>query len=258
MKKKIKLFLFSLLITGLLLGCGLPGDPILDNLYTQNVYPGTASTYSVGSEDMPYSEGWFDDLNVEGNLSVEGESTFSNQIHLMGDGKVWLEFRPDIDFETVRANGKPTWVKRGIIGGWSLPPNAAGEELYMEIHAPNRWDEVSNVYIHVHCYLDTANTGKNFNMELSWAYFSDGDIVPNTSTILTTEIATGTAAQFKSYHMDFILDYDIFPADPLVPSDEIHLKLRRLDASSNEAVGEIVITHIGIVFRRDKLGAETP
>ena len=177
---------------------------------------------------------------------------------LTGDGLVWLEFRPDIDFETVRANGKPTWVKRGVIGGWSLPPNAVGEELYMEIHAPNRWDEASNVYVHIHYYLDTKNTGKNVNLELSWTYFTEGDIIPDTSTDLTEETTTGTAAQYKSYQVEFILDYDITPANPLASSDELHLKLRRIDATSNEAAGEIVVTHIGVVFRRDKLGAETP
>ena len=221
----MKKLLLSLILLGALVlpsACS-PGDELPDRLY-------------------------LDSLNISGE----------NPLTLTGDGLVWLEFRPDIDFETVRANGKPTWVKRGIIGGWSLPPIAVGEELYMEIHAPNRWDEASDVHVHAHYYLDTANTDKNVNLELSWTYFSDGDIVPATSTILTTETNTGTAAQYKSFHIDFILDYDIEPTDTMISSDELHLKLRRINATSDEAASEIVVTHTGVIFRRDKLGAETP
>lgn len=199
-----------------------------------------------------YVGDWSDDVYLE-------RLTLGDQLTLEDDGLVWLEFRPDIDFETVRANGKPTWVKRGIIGGWSLPPDVVGEELFMEIHAPNRWDESSDVYIHVHCYLDTANTDKNFNLELSWAHITDGDVVSdNVSENLTAETATGVAAQYTQYHVDFILDYDVDLADPLIISDELHMRLRRIDATANETAGEIVITHIGVVFRRDKLGAITP
>jgi len=199
-----------------------------------------------------YAGDWSDDVYLE-------RLTLSDQLTLEGDGLVWLEFRPDIDFETVRANGKPTWVKRGIVGGWSLPPDTPGEELFMEFHVPNRWDEASNVHVHVHCHLDTANTDKNFNLELSWVHITDGEVIPdNTSENLTTETATGTAAQYTQFHVDFILDYDVKPADVLVVGDELHMRLRRIDASANETAGEIVVTHVGIVFRRDKLGVVVP
>jgi len=72
MKKRILALILPIIV--LLVGCGTPGDPILDNMYTQNVYPGTASTYSVGSEDYPYSEGWFDNVFANNNLIV-GEDT---------------------------------------------------------------------------------------------------------------------------------------------------------------------------------------
>ena len=222
MVKKLLLGLLLTAILVLLTACGL-GDELPDKLYLRDI-----------------------------NLSGE------NPLTLTGDGLVWFELRPDLDFETVRANGMPTWVKRGIVGGWSLPPNEVNEELYMELHAPDRWDNASDIHVHIHYYLDTANTGKNVNLELSWVYTTDGDIIPNTSTILTEETTTGTAAQYQSYRVAFLLDYDVIPADPLVSSDEIHLKLRRIDATSDEAAGEIVITHVGLVFRRDKLGVETP
>jgi len=66
----------SLLLIGILLlvGCGMPGDPIVDDLYTKNVYPGTTNTYNVGSDDYTYNEGWFYNLYATNNLIV-GEDT---------------------------------------------------------------------------------------------------------------------------------------------------------------------------------------
>ena len=181
------------------------------------------------------------------------------QVTLVEDGKVYFELRPDLDFETVRANGKPTQVARGIIHGWSLPVYSAdSEELFFEMHVPDRWDNASDILVHVHCYLDTANTNRNFNLQVSWENFTDGDVIPATSHDLTVETATGTAVQYQSYHISYTVDYDIVPADAVASSDELHLRLRRLAASANETAGEVVITHVGLVFLRDKLGSPTP
>lgn len=178
---------------------------------------------------------------------------------LVRDGLVYLELRPDIDFESVRANGKPTQVSRGIIHGFSLPIYAADyEELFLEQHVPYRWDGNSDILVHVHCYLDTANVDKRFSIQLSWQNFSDGDIVPNTSNDLTVETQTGNAAQYQSFHLDYVIDYDIVPADPIASSDELHFRIRRIAASADEITGEVVITHVGLVFVRDKLGGPIP
>jgi len=154
-----KLILIPLLLLILIItGCGMAGDPILDDLYTQGVFPGAASTYSVGSEELPYSDGWFDTLNVEefeelnvigdavigGGLDVAGDTnletvTINDQVTLVDDGRIWLEFRVDLDFESVRAHGVPTWVTRGVFGGFSLPVGGANEELQFECCVPNRW-----------------------------------------------------------------------------------------------------------------------
>jgi len=75
MRKAARLSL--LLVIALIIplsGCGMAGDPILDDLYTQNVYPGTAGVYSIGSEELPYQEGWFYDLHTLNILNV-GEGT---------------------------------------------------------------------------------------------------------------------------------------------------------------------------------------
>lgn len=60
MKKIIRISI--LLITALsaiVIGCGTPGDPLPDDMYTMNVYPGSADTYAIGSERYPYEDGYF-------------------------------------------------------------------------------------------------------------------------------------------------------------------------------------------------------
>lgn len=249
-KKNIVFLLLGVLSMVLVIGCS-PNDPIPGSLYTQDIAPGTSGVgdYDVGEADNPYTDGYFGGLTLSGN----------EPLLLVDDGLVYLEFRPDIDFETVRAQGKPTWVKRGIVGGWSLPIFAAdNEELYMMIHIPHRWDGASDITIHIHCYIDTANANKNFNVQFSWENFTDGDVIPATSNDLAEETATGAGPQYMTYHIDYIIDYDIDPAHPLVSTDELHFRVRRLNATVDEIAGEIVITHIGVVFRRDTLGSSTP
>ena len=44
-----------LVISLLVVGCGMEGDP-LDDIYTQDVHPGTANTSDIGSADLAYAE----------------------------------------------------------------------------------------------------------------------------------------------------------------------------------------------------------
>ena len=163
MKKQIAVALFLIIIM-IVSGCGLPGDPMLDDMYSRNIYPGTADTYSVGSEEYPYSEGWLGTLNLDdllvtgdadigGDLAVGGDITTGGDITpggtlilsndppiiLLGDGQVWLEYRPDLDYESVRAHGVPTWIQRGVFGAFSLPIAGVNEILTTEMCVPFRW-----------------------------------------------------------------------------------------------------------------------
>lgn len=151
--------LFTLLAFLLVMaGCGMPGDPIVDNLYTQNVYPGTTNTYNIGSADDTYNEGWFNDLYVENDASIgddlevtgntvlastvtiNGTTTFNESVVLDGEGEVWLEFCVSLDWSSVQAHGVPTHVTRGVFNGYSLPVWGGGnEELLFEICIPERW-----------------------------------------------------------------------------------------------------------------------
>ncbi len=168
---------------------------------------------------------------------------------------MWEE-HPHLDFTRIIGNAKPTKVTRGIIEGYSLPIyNSDDEELYLLDGVPNYYSEAADIFIHVHCYLDTANTGKNFKLQIEWEHYTIGtDIVPATVNTITVETATGTASQYQSYEIDFTIDYDIDGGDTIAIGDEVALRVRRIAASANEITGEVVITQIGSLFPKDKIG----
>lgn len=180
-------------------------------------------------------------------------------ITLSGDGLVYIELRPDLDWATVQALGKPDFVKRGIFTGFSLPLYAANEELFFTICVPGRYDGISDPVAHVDCWLAEAEDTKNFKLQLAWEHYTSGDVVPATTHDVEVETATGAgAAQYKAYRVPFIIDYDIHVLDNLAGEDILGLRLRRIDASENECAGEIVIAHVGVSFRRDKMGVAIP
>ena len=39
-------------------------DPLPDDVYTKNIYPSENNTYSIGSEDLVHSEGYFNILSL--------------------------------------------------------------------------------------------------------------------------------------------------------------------------------------------------
>lgn len=168
---------------------------------------------------------------------------------------MWEE-HPHLDYTRIIGNAKPTEVTRGIIEGYSMPIyNSDDEELFLLDGIPNYYSEAADVIVHIHCYLDTANTGKNFKLQLEWEHYTIGtDLVPVTVNTVTIETATGTASQYQSYEVEFVIDYDIDGGDSLVIGDELALRVRRIAASSNEIAGEVVITQIGSVFPKDKIG----
>lgn len=198
-------------------------------------------------------------LSAAGALWLDAGLTMGGALTLEDAGLVYLEMRAVLDHTRILGNLKPTKVTRGLVQGYSLPLYAADEEIYLEVCVPGRYDGASDIFVHVHCYLDTANTGKNFNLVLEWVHFTPGtDAVPNTDTDVPVETATGTAAQYKSFEVSFTLDYDLFTPDNIAGDDQLHLRLRRQTASENEIAGEVVVTHVGVMFRRDKLGTATP
>ena len=169
-----------------------------------------------------------------------------------------LEIRPELDFETIRGQaGVPAFVRRGIIGGFTLPVYADNnQELFFTIHIPRRWDGKSDITVHVDGYLDTANNAKKFRFQLEWENLTPGtDVVPATNNPLIVETTTGNWAQFQSFSIEFIVVYDIDGGDALVlPADDIFIRFYRLAATIDEIAGNPVVTHVGVRFNREILG----
>lgn len=181
----------------------------------------------------------------------------TDPITMSDGGLVYIELRPDLDFETIRGNlGIPTLVTQGIFRGFSLPVYAADdEELFGAICVPSRWDGASDIYVEVYCWLALAEDSKNFKLQLTWEHYCPGtDAVPATSANVEVQTATGAdAAQFQSYIVEFQMAYGDLAAE-----DIMGIRFRRLAATANDCVGEIVINHYGMVFRRDKMGVVAP
>lgn len=182
-------------------------------------------------------------------------------VTLVGDGLVYIEFRPDLDYETIRGQeGVPTLVTQGLFRGFSLPLYVAEEELFATICVPNRYDDASDIIVHLYCWLAIANATKNFKMQVSWEHYTPGtDTVPATiAEDVEVQTATGAGAQFQSYVVKFTLNYDVHTPNNVVADDILALRVRRVAATIDECADEIVVNHYGVVFRRDKLGASTP
>lgn len=74
MKRKISIvfLLLGVLVMGLV-GCA-PGDPLPESLYTKDVYPGTNTTYDLGSPELQYENIYTGDLFVDGTPVAGGIS----------------------------------------------------------------------------------------------------------------------------------------------------------------------------------------
>jgi len=100
----------------------------------------SCSYYDRVLEDFYVTDIWGDDAEFN-------TLTLNDQLALNGDGQVWIEFRPDLDFESIRANGAPTWITRGVFGAFSLPIVGADEILTIDMCIPNRWSKPAWTYL---------------------------------------------------------------------------------------------------------------
>lgn len=201
----------------------------LDN----HLIPSEDATYDIGSTGSSWRNAYFETIYFS---------------------PVSYALRPSLDLTRILGTGKPTKVTQGVAQGFSFPIYAPDEELYFDCHVPNQYDEASNIMVHAHGWIDTANTNKKFKFTLEWEHVSfTTDTVPNTTNNVSTEISTGTADQYQTFNIMFPIDYDIDGTDIITTDDCLYFRLRRVAASTNEISGEFVICHIGVVFQRDKL-----
>lgn len=201
------------------------------------------TTLKVGSkENYAY-------INSDGNLV------------LFGKAKRLLTFRPEINQDEVRKRGVPEAVQVGVFFGYSMPVYTAEnlEELFFKQRVPYRWDGVYNPNARIKVALAGAEgVDDNFKFQLSWEHSADGDIVPATSNDVEVEqtVLAGRNAQYSSYELDFIIDYDIDgPGSEIVAGELLGARLRRITASAPEVANEIIVLDWVVEYRRDKLGA---
>lgn len=172
-----------------------------------------------------------------------------------GSQKQTMEFRPTLHYTRILGTTKPTRVTRGIVEGFSMPLYIADEELYFDLHVPSRYDGASDIMVHVHGYLDTANTNKDFQLQLEWEHATFPiDAIPDTDNNVAVDTATGTASQYQTFSIVFTVDYDIDGGDTVTSADCLYFRLRRIATGGDEIAGEFVVCHIGVEFQVDKVG----
>ena len=186
-----------------------------------------------------------DDLTVP--IVTTGTITAKNFL-TYGDGT--FSTRPAISWSSIVGVGKPTLVRRGVIGGFSMPIWIAqnNEELFMWDSVPYRWCGGSNFTAHFGCYIDTANTDKNFNLQLSWQHINGSEVIPDTSNDVPVQTPTGTAAQYAAFDVAFEFDYDVEALRPVEIGNKLAMRLRRIAATEDEMTGEVVIYSVRVEY----------
>lgn len=58
----------------------MAGDPLPESLYTKDVYPGTNSTYSLGSEEYRYAEVWCQTLHSDAETIYIGDTALTEDL----------------------------------------------------------------------------------------------------------------------------------------------------------------------------------
>lgn len=181
-------------------------------------------------------------------------------VTLEGTAKRWLAVRPDLDYTVITAQGKPAQVVIGVFHGYSMPiwNDAANsdEQLFFNLNVPGRWDEASDIIVHLLVALSGAeDVNDNFNFQLSWEHLTEGDVVPATSHDVEVEQAVLAArnAQYSTYELQFTLDYDVDDPDDVADHDDLSMRLRRIDATNPDVTNEIIVLDYHVEFQVNKM-----
>jgi len=164
-----------------------------------------------------------------------------------------LTLRPDLDYTTITALGKPSSVILGAFPGFSLPVYAADEELFMSMKVPERWNGTTDLRFKVCVYLAGAeDIGDVFKLQTSYASTPCGaGIVPSAVTDVEVQqaVLTDRAAQYDTYELEFAI-----PAAGLSVKDKLGIRIRNIVATGTPITGEIVVFDTILELKRDKLG----
>jgi len=221
------------------------GIPQWFNLFgTANTWS-AIQTLSAGAYMGDYSGGNYTEIKSDG------------EINLNGTAKVKITRSFTFNYSQAIGTGKPTLVNRGVFFGFSLPVyNSDDEELFTCHCVIPEWDGTTDPVIYVGGWLDTANTGKKFNLQVSVEKcdMAANEVVPATTNDYEVETDTGTAAQYTSFKIGFTIDAS---AVGFEYGDTIAIRVRRLAATSDEIAGEFVVEGVAIEYTANKLGEAT-
>jgi hypothetical protein len=168
-------------------GC-MPGEK-LDDVYTSNIYPGAAGAYTVGSEELPYSTGYFVTLAMD-ELSVD---EFSLNVPVYTSVEV-----PATSLLLIGTH-QPAWKPFNGVLDLVFSDQAAEEdeeEAYFIVGLPHGYVEGSSISFHVH-YVhtwDTVGEEVRWGLEYTWANL-DADF-PASSTIYALGVSTNNDADW--------------------------------------------------------------
>jgi len=211
--------MLALVLVATLIGCGFPGEPMLDDAYPRDIY---------------MTEGY--------EITFEGDSRWYDQKTM------------PIQIARIIAAGKPTRVERGIFQGFSLPIGGADEELFTCQCVPGNWDGTTDFILYVGGWIDTANDDKNFQLRASFENWGDGNVIPAGSTDVDVETNTGAlGGQYKAFKIAFTLDHT-----GILEGDALGIRLSRIAATADEIAGEFVVEGMVLIYRANSLGNLTP
>ena len=236
-----KILLIILIIAALLTSCGAPNDPILANLYTQNVYPGTTSTYTIGSSDLTYAEGHFDELNAE---------TFTLTEY------VWEDLRTPVSAIRVPGAKAPTWTAyqgSQVLAFADQAVEGNEEEVYFAMQLPHTYVVGTDIHPHVHMVFsaDTVGDFARWGLETSGANINSE--FPAATTIYVNAGPTNNNADI---HLD--IDFPDIDGSDMTFSRMFLCRLFRNSSHADDTYNDdIYLLEIDVHFLVDKLGSAT-
>lgn len=234
------------------------------------------SIYSVGGDNYFGGDVGIGTSSPDTALQVVGSASFGDDtndllisaagvVTMTGTAKRVLTLRPDLDYSTVTAQGKPTRVTYGAYQGYSMPLYAADEELFFNENVPGRWDGVSDITFHVLVALadeelpaevGDAGTYQSFRLQASWANSEVGEPILNTTTDPETQTITveNRTAAYDQYDVSFTIDYNVDAGNLILSHDDLAIRLRRVDVvAAEEANCEVIVLDYHLHFNVDKM-----
>ena len=183
------------------------------------------------------------------------------QLSFSGNGEYWISREPFLDENLANVQGKPTLVKRGIFNGYSLPIwNAGGnvnEELQYRVRVPHRWNGVTAPGFYAISSLSVGEiVDSKYRFQVEWASKDVGHVIPDTTSgVMTCEVICSMGKNAAYYAQ--ILAFEANPAT-MVSGQNLQLRVRRIAATADEVVNEIIIYHWDTRWKLDKIGKTSP